>query len=68
MVLINIPGELMRLIFGSLLKEECDLELISWYDWFLSLLLISASIYLLLKPLMIYYSNKKSKKNNTYSN
>lgn len=62
MALINIPGELMRLIFGSTLKETCDLEQITWFDWFLGFLLVFASIYLLLMPIMDYYFKRRSSK------
>ena len=58
MALINILGELMKLIFGSLLKDSCDLDQISWFDCFLGLLVILASLYLLLMPLVIFYSKK----------
>lgn len=66
MALINIPGELMKLIFGSLLKENCDLDQISWFDCFLGLLVILASLYLLLMPLVIFYSRKTSNKKDSF--
>lgn len=66
MALINIPGDLMKLIFGSLLKENCDLDQISWFDCFLGLLVILASLYLLLMPLVIFYSRKTSNKKDTF--
>lgn len=66
MALINIPGELIKLIFGSLLKENCDLDQISWFDCFLGLLVILASLYLLLMPLVIFYSRKTSNKKDTF--
>ncbi len=47
MALINIPGELMKLIFGSRMKDSCDLDQISWFDCFLGLLVIKASLYIL---------------------
>ena len=66
MALINIPGELMKLIFGSLMKDSCDLDQISWFDCFLGLLVILASLYLLLMPLVIFYSRKTSNKKDSF--
>lgn len=66
MALINILGELIKLIFGSLLKDSCDLDQISWFDCFLGLLVILASLYLLLMPLVIFYSKKISNKKDSF--
>ena len=51
MALINILGELMKLIFGSLLKDSCDLDQISWFDCSLISILVVTISFLIIRQI-----------------
>lgn len=66
MTLINIPGEIIKMIFGSYLKKGFNIEQVTWFELFLLLGIILGNLYLLIMPLIVYYSDRKSNKEDSF--
>lgn len=66
MTLINIPGEIIKMIFGSHLKKDFNIEQVTWFELFLLLGIIIGNLYLLIMPLIVYYSDRKSNEEDSF--